>query len=142
MKEELTVRRLIPAAPAVVFDFWTQAEHVKKWWGPKAVTCPEAEIDLRVGGQYRIANLLPDGEIIWIHGEFELIEPPSLLRYTWAFGLDTPPTERITVRFEPAEGGTSLTILHENVPAGPRRDGHEQGWIGCLEGLVEYTAIA
>ena len=42
--------------------------------GTGPVTCPQAEVDLREGGSYRLANLEPDGSIIWITGRFEHVE--------------------------------------------------------------------
>jgi uncharacterized protein YndB with AHSA1/START domain len=54
-----------------IFDAWTQPEHLRAWWGPRPVTCSGAEVDLRVGGRYRIANALPDGNTVIIEGEFQ-----------------------------------------------------------------------
>jgi uncharacterized protein YndB with AHSA1/START domain len=139
MKSELVVRCLIPAAQETVFRVWTQPEHVQKWWGPRGVTCPMAEIDLRVGGTYRIANLLPDGKTVWIHGVFEEIDPPHRLTYTWGFGLEDEPAERVTVTFEPRPEGTEVMVVHENIPDEAARVGHEKGWYGCLDGLEEYA---
>jgi uncharacterized protein YndB with AHSA1/START domain len=44
-------------------------------WGPEGVSCIAAEVDLRVGGRYRIANKFPDGRVFWIVGELQIIEP-------------------------------------------------------------------
>jgi uncharacterized protein YndB with AHSA1/START domain len=60
----LIVRRTIAATPARLFDAWTTPELLTQWWGPANVTCPAAEVDLRVGGQYRIANQMPDGSVL------------------------------------------------------------------------------
>jgi uncharacterized protein YndB with AHSA1/START domain len=78
----LVVRRRIHATPEKLFAAWTQPEHLVRWWGPQGVACPAAEIDLRVGGAYRLANRFPDGTVVWIAGVFELIEPPHRLMYT------------------------------------------------------------
>src|SRR5947209_2161229 len=67
-----------------VFAAWTQPARLQEWWGPEPITCPEAEVDLRVGGHYRIANRYADGTIVWISGEFERIEAPHTLVYTWS----------------------------------------------------------
>ncbi len=82
----LVVRRIIQATPERLFKAWTDPEQLKKWWGPQSVTCVDAEVDLRVGGRYRIANQFPDGKLLWISGEFQLIEPPHKLAYTWRIG--------------------------------------------------------
>jgi uncharacterized protein YndB with AHSA1/START domain len=134
----LIVRRSIRASPARIFDAWTQPEHLKQWWGPKSVECIDAQMDLRVGGRYRIANQFPDGQILWISGEFEVIERPHRLVYTWQVGPAEAATERVTVTFEAHGGATEVIVVHERIPTEAMRDMHEQGWVGCLDGLVDY----
>jgi uncharacterized protein YndB with AHSA1/START domain len=102
------------------------------------VTCSAAEVDLRVGGRYRIANALPDGKTLVIEGEFELVEAPHRLVYTWRAGEDQ--TSRVTVRFEPRGDSTEVIVLHEQIPSERIRDSHEGGWTGCLDGLEVYVA--
>ena len=134
----LIVRRTIYAAVERVFEAWTRPAHLKKWWGPASVHCPHAEIDLRVGGCYRIANQFPDGKLVWIVGEFELVAPPHKLVYTWRLDPDSHVSERVTVRFEPRDGATEVIIVHDRIPNKAMRDLHEQGWNGCLDGLAEF----
>jgi len=73
MKEgiALVTRRTIRASVARLFEAWTQPDKLCAWWGPSPVTCSGAEVDLRVGGRYRIANALPDGKTLIIEGEFD-----------------------------------------------------------------------
>ena len=139
----LIVRRTIRAPVARVFEAWTQPEHLRKWWGPKGVTCIDPEVDLRVGGRLRLGNQLPDGNVLWITGEFEAVVPPSRLVYSWQTSPEKDPPrvpsatrERVTVRFEPREMGTEVIIVHERITTAAARDGHEGGWLGCLDGLV------
>lgn len=100
--------------------------------------CVAAEVDLRVGGRYRIGNEMPDKSLLWIEGEFERVEAPRLLVYTWRVGEQPAPTERVTVRFEAAGDGTEVTVLHERIATPALRDRHLAGWNGCLEGLARY----
>ena len=114
----LIVRRTIKADVARVFDAWTRPEHLRRWWGPAPVTCSGAEVDLRVGGHYRIDNLLPDGTVLRIVGEFEVVDPPNRLVYSWQIEpAASAPGEasRVTVRFEPRNGGTEVIIVHERI---------------------------
>lgn len=134
----LVVRRTIKASATRVFEAWTQPEQLRRWWGPRPVTCSAAEVDLRPGGAYRIGNQLPDGSVLWIHGRFEVVEPPRRLVYTWAIErLAAPATEqsRVTVRFEPRDGGTEVIVVHEHIDTEETRADHEKGWTGCLESL-------
>ena len=75
----LRVARVIRAPRERVFAAWTRPELLRLWWGPGEVSCPEAEIDLRPGGSYRLANLNPDGSVIWISGRFEVVVTVILL---------------------------------------------------------------
>jgi uncharacterized protein YndB with AHSA1/START domain len=134
----LVTRRTIRASPTRLFEAWTRPEHLRAWWGPPPVTCSGAEVDLRVGGRYQIANALPDGRTLVIEGEFVVIEPPHRLVYTWRAGEDQ--VSRVTVRFEPRGEATEVIVVHEQIPDDRMRDSHEGGWNGCLDGLERYFA--
>ena len=135
----LVVRRTIQASPEKLFAAWTEPLQLKSWWGPRGVRCIGAELDLRVGGSYRIGNQLPDGTILWIAGEFELIERPRRLVFTWTLeGVESAP-ERVTVQFEPAGDATEVIVTHERIRDRELRERHEQGWVGCLEGLAQHA---
>ncbi|HEX2790562.1 MAG TPA: SRPBCC domain-containing protein [Steroidobacteraceae bacterium] len=137
----LIVRRTIRATPARLFEAWTQPAQLRQWWGPESVVCIDAEVDLRVGGRYRIANRFADGKILWIAGEFEAIEAPHKLVYTWALEPVSGATERVTVQFRPLGESTEVIVTHEGIASVPVRQRHEQGWQGCLSGLADYLQL-
>jgi uncharacterized protein YndB with AHSA1/START domain len=127
----LVVRRQIRATTERLFAAWTRPELLVCWWGA-------AEIDLRVGGRYRIANRFPDGSTIWIGGVFEAIEAPHRLIYTWQLESHGGPAERVIVRFISRGELTEVEVTHERIPNDAARTSHERGWVGCLDGLVRY----
>jgi uncharacterized protein YndB with AHSA1/START domain len=132
---ELNVRRVIRAPREDVFAAWTEPELLRQWWGPGPVTCPEAEVDLREGGAYRLANREPDGKIVWISGRFERVRAPEELVYTWRVGeADGAPT-LVRVKFLPHAEGTELILTHERFAVEAVRDMHLQGWGGCIDKL-------
>jgi uncharacterized protein YndB with AHSA1/START domain len=136
---DLRIRRVIAARAERVFEAWTRPELLQQWWGPAGVRCIAAEIDLRAGGAYRIGNQLPDGAVVWISGDFEVVESPRRLVYSWRMGDE--PESRVTVSFTPiAETSTEVMIHHELIPSDTVRDGHERGWQGCLDGLASWAA--
>jgi uncharacterized protein YndB with AHSA1/START domain len=135
---ELTVRRVIAARPERIFEAWTKPELLQQWWGPAGVRCISAEVDLRAGGVYRIGNLLPDGGVVWISGEFELVESPHRLVYSWR--VEDEPMSRVTVSFAAImDGATEVVIHHERIHSTAVRDDHERGWKGCLDGLERWV---
>ncbi len=137
----LTMSRIIRAPREDVFSAWTNPEKLKQWWGPGPVSCPEAHVDLREGGEYRLANKQTDGSIIWISGRFERVREPEELAYTWTVsGLPHEPT-LVRVKFLPHPDGTELVLTHERFAEASVRDMHEQGWGGCLDKLDAMFAI-
>ncbi len=138
----LVVRRTIDGDVDAVFQAWTKPEHIMKWWGPAQVTCTACDVDLRVGGTYRIANEFADGSVLWITGRFERIEAPHLLVFTWH--TDPPAiqsgavTERVCVRFVDRAGKTEVIVEHSRIVNRTAQRSHEAGWLGCLEGLRNY----
>jgi len=136
---KLVIRKIIPASAERLFKAWTEPEQIKQWWGPESVTCIDAEVDLRVGGHYRIGNRFPDGSVVWISGKFELIDSPHKLVYTWQVGTD-PRQELVTVSFRKTKDcHTEVVVVHERIPDTVTRDRHEQGWFGCLKKLALLT---
>jgi uncharacterized protein YndB with AHSA1/START domain len=99
-------------------------------------------VDLRLGGRYRIANRLPDGKIVWITGEYEVIEAPRKLVYTWRVEPDTENSERVTVEFAESGEETNVVVTHERISSEDLRKRHEQGWVGCLAGLARFVERA
>ena len=139
---DLVVRRTIRASAERLFAAWTMPEHFKIWWGPGPVVCSGIEIDLRVGGHYRIANQQPDGNIVWIFGEFVQVEPPTRLVFTWQLEGAPPTPERVTVRFEAHDEDTEIIIVHERIASDTIRQSHDESWRGCLDGLDAYLRSA
>ncbi len=136
--ETLVVRKTIQATPERLFRAWTEPEQLRRWWGPEGAICVDPEVDLQVGGHYRIGNQFPDGKILWIIGEFEVIEPLRRLTYTWLLeGISEAP-ERVTVHFEARGDATEVIITHERIQSKTLRDQHDSGWRACLNGLTKY----
>lgn len=136
----LLVRRRIRASAARLFSAWTRPEQLRVWWGPRSVVCLGAEVDLRVGGGYRIAHRIADGSHMSISGVFQQIDPPDRLVYTWRCEPGPAVDELVTVRFEPVGGATEVVVLHERIAGDRLRQSHESGWVGCLEALDEFVA--
>lgn len=135
---ELFTRRLVRAAPDKVFAAWTNPAAVRQWWGPPPYTCPEAEIDLRIDGGFRIANRHPDGELIWITGTFLDVLVPIRLSYTWQLSTHPPGASVVHVWFHPHDEGTQIELHHERFSSQSIRDEHADGWSGCLGRLAAF----
>lgn len=138
----LVVRKTIAASPERLFAAWTEPDELRRWWGPDGVSCIDAAIDLRVGGGYRIGNRLPDGTALWIAGEFEVVDRPHRLVYTWRLEGRAGDVERVTVQFERRGGDTEVIVTHARVATAALGEQHQLGWEGCLAGLARHVRPA
>ena len=59
----LTLNRILTAGRQEVFDAWTTAASVQQWMCPEAVSIPLVELDVRVGGAFRV-DMLIDGAVV------------------------------------------------------------------------------
>lgn len=137
---ELVVRRTIRASPERIFEAWTRPEQLRAWWGPAGMTCDAAEVDLRIGGEYRLANKAADGSVVWIVGTFERIERPTELAYTWRLEPGPDRIERVTVSLRERGDQTEVIVTHERIVDARSKDAHQAGWHGCLDGLEQLFA--
>ncbi|MCG8653252.1 MAG: SRPBCC domain-containing protein [Pirellulales bacterium] len=140
--QPLVLRRAYPASPEIVFQVWTNSEYMKQWFRPsKDFTHRFVEVDLRVGGRYRVAFEAPDGRVDVVGGEFLEITPPGKLVYSWMW---EEPNEhagipsRVTVEFLRRDGGTELVLTHELADA-EMKQRHLEGWTGALDLIPEVV---
>ncbi len=142
---EIRFERFFGRSPQLLFDAWTQPQHVRQWWGCRNSSISACEMDLRVGGSWQIVMMMPDGSEHPFRGVYREIVPGERLIYTECY--DVPqfgrPKWLTTITFEAVQGGTVLThtIRHNSREA---RDGHlqsgmEAGAIHSLHRLDEQT---
>ena len=139
-KPSLTIKRRFNAPPEKVFGAWTDPEKVKRWMGPGAVEVMRAECDLRVGGRYRWLMKSPDGEEHDVSGVYREVVANKKLVFTWAW-KSTPERESlVTLTFKDDDGGTVMTLVHEQFFDEAARDSHQGGWNGAMEKLEKYLS--
>lgn len=111
-----------------------------RWFGPSPDTVATlAEIDLRVGGRYRIAFRSPDGEQNEVGGEYLEVVPRERLVFDWAFHSTPQRVSRVSITLAPAGEGTELTFVHDRFVDVQARDNHERGWHAFFQQLQHYT---
>ena len=127
--EALVVRRTFKAPRARVFAAFTQPEIASQWMCPGEMTAPDVQLDVRVGGRYRITMQQPDGERLSVGGVYQEVRPPERLAYTWLWEDSIEPAETlVTVDFLERDGGTEVVLKHERFTIDESRSNHEHGW--------------
>lgn len=138
-RPSLTLRRHYRATADKVWRAWTDPQALKHWFGPdEIVAVPIAEIDLRVGGRFRVAMLAADGETHDVSGIYLEVEPQRKLVFSWAWRSTPERESRVTVRIEPDDQGCELVLLHEQFFDEAAREGHTHGWSGALAKLEKW----
>jgi uncharacterized protein YndB with AHSA1/START domain len=108
---ELVVRRRLNAPARIVFEAWTRADLFRQWWVPESfgLTLIACELDVRVGGKYRLA-FLHEGATMEFFGEYREVTPPS--RLVWTNEEGDGGATVTTVTFE-EEHGTTLVVVRD-----------------------------
>ena len=155
------ISRTLNAPRKLVWQAFTEAERLKKWFGPKGFTPDVSKMDLRPGGTYHYRLKGPDGSTMWGKWVFREIVPQQRLVMISSFSDEnagvtrhpmapTWPREMLsTFTFEDAgDGKTKITINWAPHDAGDEeittfeagRPSMTQGWSGTFEQLEAYLA--
>ena len=136
-ESSLRVSRVIEAAPETVFRSWTVPSELRQWSCPEGASVEDAEVDLRVGGRYRIRMRGSEGRIHTAVGVYRNIERPRKLVYTWDWVEDDHRVGEtlVTVEFLDRGESTEVVITHERFPTAEAKRAHEDGWKSCLNRL-------
>jgi len=59
---EIFLSRTLNAPVALVWEVWTQPEHIANWWGPTGFTNTISTMDMRAGGEWNLVMHGPDGK--------------------------------------------------------------------------------
>jgi uncharacterized protein YndB with AHSA1/START domain len=142
VKPSLTLKRRLHASPAKVYGAWTEPEKIAHWFGPSQ-TVPgsvRAELDVRVGGRFRVSFKTENGEHHEVGGIYREVVPNEKLVFSWAWHTTPERESLVTVLTKNDGDGTLLTLTHEQFFDEAARDGHKQGWTGTLDKLEHYLS--
>jgi len=139
----LVITRMFDAPRPLVFNAWIDPAQAASWWGPQGFTTLFCEMDVRVGGSYRLGMRSPEGTDHIKQGVYREITPPERLVFTYAWedadGRPGPQT-LVTVTFAEHGTQTKLTLHQAAFEAVSARDSHRRGWTSCMERFAQYLA--
>ncbi|HXR59362.1 MAG TPA: SRPBCC domain-containing protein [Burkholderiales bacterium] len=137
-KPFLAIQRHFPVAPEKVWRAWTDPEALRRWFGPGTVQEPvaAAELDVRVGGRFRLVFGGPKGDEHEAQGVYKEVVPNRKLVFTWTWPRTTPERESvITITLKASGGGTDFDFRQEQFFNEAVRDGHLGGWTSTFAKL-------
>ncbi|MCP4429608.1 MAG: SRPBCC domain-containing protein [Gammaproteobacteria bacterium] len=154
--------REFKAPRQLVFDAWTQVEHLNNWMFPmQGCSCEFVSADITDGGSSLHRVTMPNGHEMWLFTRYEEVKSPQKLVFLQYFSNqngdivpmthipDWPKDMLATLLFEEiSENNTRLTFLWE--PRDPTsqeveafestRADHESGWGAGMEQLRIYLS--
>jgi len=144
-ERELVLTRVFEAPRTLVFQAWTDPEHMVQWLGPVGFTSKVLKSELKVGGAYRYYMRDPQGGDHWQQGVYHEVTPPErfVCTYVWADaeGNPTRPETLLTVTFEELGGKTKVILRQGVFESVTARDDHQGGWSSSFEHLAGYLAL-
>jgi len=159
--EPTILTREYDAPIQLVFDAWTQVDHLKNWQFPqKGFTCEYLYADIKPGGSSLNKMTAPNGFEMWLLTKFEEINPPNNLVFRQYNSNESgdilpnpqmpnwPKELRTTINLDEVDGKTKLQLIWQ--PINPTkeeaeafevsRSEHNKGWGGGFEQLSIYLA--
>jgi uncharacterized protein YndB with AHSA1/START domain len=125
----VTVRRVLPAPPDIVYDEWLDPVGMLEWMCPRPARAAKISLEPSVGGLLRI-DIEDSGSSLYVTGMFVELDRPRRLRFTWSCSAWADPSVQslVTVTLEDhGAGETMMTIEHEQLPP-EQVDSHRHGW--------------
>lgn len=146
-ERELVLERVFNAPRALVFEMFSDGEHLKNWWGPRGWELPVSKMDFRPGGTWLYCMKCVDpnqgkffGMEAWGKAVFEEINEPERIRYTDYFtdaeGNENPelPATKSTNQF--VDMGDQTKLVSRNVYVSPEALKTVMD-MGMLQGVTE-----
>ena len=138
-ERELVVTRTVNAPARLVFEAWTKAELFRRWWVPKSygLTLLSCEMDVRVGGQYRLV-FRHEASTLEFFGTYLEVTPHSRLVWTNEEGDNGTTVTAVTFN---ENAGKTLLVVHDRYPSKEALDsGSADAMPEALDQLDELLA--
>ncbi len=151
---DLLLERVVPISRQLVWQVWTEPQHLVHWFTPKPWQTVDCRIDLRPGGEFFARMKSPEGQEFDNLGCYLAVVPQERLIWTDclapgfrpAGNPDFGPEEKgfftavITLAEVPQGTRYRALAMHKN-PANRKKHeemGFHQGWATVLDQLVAY----
>ena len=127
----LTLKKVFSAPIELVWEAWTNPDHIIQWWAPKGMKINVIEHNFNVGGKWKYSMPMPDGNMFISEGTYLQIEPFKKIVTTADF---RPMTEGVELHasFEADGDKTNFTfsVVHptEDYAKQQEKMGIYNGW--------------
>lgn len=137
----ITMERTLSAPVALVWEAWTQPDHIAKWWGPKGMKTKILAHDFKVGGHWKFSMDMPNGNEFISEGTYSEIVVNEKIVTSANF---RPMTEGVELHILLAADGDktlfTFKVVHptEEYCKQQEQMGIYNGWGSVFNGLEEH----
>ncbi len=139
----LTIERTLNAPLKLVWEAWSQPEHLANWWGPKGMTIEIVEFEFKVGGKWKFKMPMPNGQEFISEGTYKEIDPMEKIVTSADFKPMTVGVEMHMI-FEAKGEQTQFTfhVVHETAEYCKQQEemGFYNGWGSAFDRLAVHLA--
>lgn len=140
----LVITRTFDAPAQLVYEAWTQPEHLMQWHCPEAFNVVKVESNPVPGGSWRCTMQDPKGQNYISAGQFLKMNPYAQLTLT--HGWEDNHTEAchqghmtvINLTFSESENQTTMRFEQTGLISAASRDSHHGGWSGAFVNLQRH----
>jgi uncharacterized protein YndB with AHSA1/START domain len=136
---DLQLSRELFVPRELVFDAWTQEEHLIQWYSPSPEMPRTCRLDARAGGRFALAWEDADGHTTVDEGEFVAIRRPE--GFDCRLGGPDDAAGRLDVKLVDLGGTCRIDLRHDGFVDGAARDARERLWGVLLDRLEGYFAV-
>lgn len=141
MSNQVSLHRVIKTTPEKLYRAFTEPAAMAAWLPPYGFVCTVHEMDVKVGGTYRMSfQNFSTGNGHSFGGTYLELKPNEFLKYNDRFDDPNLPGEMITTIWITKNlAGTELKVLQENIPAMIPADFCYLGWQDSLDKLIRLV---
>lgn len=139
----LTIEKKFNAPLQLVWNAWSQPEHIGQWWGPKGMETKVIEHEFKVGGHWKYVMQMPNGGEFITEGIYSQIVEHEKIVSSADF---KPMTEGVEIQalFEADGDKTKFTfnVVHPTAAYCKQQEqmGFYNGWGSTFDRLDEFVS--
>jgi uncharacterized protein YndB with AHSA1/START domain len=137
----VTLHRVLKTTPQKVYRAFTDANAMSSWLPPYGFLCAVHQMDVRVGGSYKMSfTNFSTGNGHSFGGRYLELKPNELIKYIDKFDDPNLPGEMTTtIWLKKVSVGTDIKITQEGIPSMIPAEMCYLGWQESLEKLTKLV---
>ncbi|WP_235296603.1 SRPBCC family protein [Portibacter marinus] len=144
MNRTVQIKRILNAPISLVWEAWSEPEHIVHWWNPKGSDTQIEKHDFKVGGEWKYTMLMPNGKPFIAEGRYvEIIYHEKIC----SVADFKPMTSNVEIQalFKSLGDQTEFTfnVIHPTVEYKIQQEkmGIQNGWGSVFNRLEEYLKL-